>query len=160
MGAILRFDYSGHGESSGAFTDGSIGDWAKDAEAAITELTEGPQILMGSSMGGWISLLMSKRIPDCIAGLATIAAAPDFTKDIIHHRCEDIHRRCEERRRRCEDNHGHDEVGHFADQVLAACGLCSLFLLSNAQEIGELRWLIQSGPEHELQCIQRGLLYK
>jgi len=81
--AFLRFDYSGHGESSGAFTDGTIGDWAEDAEAAITELTQGPQILMGSSMGGWISLLMTKRIPDRIAGLVTIAAAPDFTEDIL-----------------------------------------------------------------------------
>lgn len=79
--AFLRFDYSGHGESSGAFTDGCIGDWAEDAQAAITQLTEGPQILIGSSMGGWISLLMAKRIPEKIAALVTIAAAPDFTED-------------------------------------------------------------------------------
>ena len=73
--AFLRFDYSGHGESDGEFTAGCIGDWAEDAEAAIEALTEGPQILVGSSMGGWISLLMSRRIPDRIAGLVTIAAA-------------------------------------------------------------------------------------
>lgn len=79
--AFLRFDYSGHGDSSGAFTDGCIGDWAEDAEAAITQLTDGPQILIGSSMGGWISLLMAKRIPEKIAALVTIAAAPDFTED-------------------------------------------------------------------------------
>ncbi len=79
--AFLRFDYSGHGESSGAFTDGCIGDWAEDAQAAITQLTEGPQILIGSSMGGWISLLMAKRMPEKIAALVTIAAAPDFTED-------------------------------------------------------------------------------
>jgi pimeloyl-ACP methyl ester carboxylesterase len=79
--AFLRFDYSGHGQSSGAFTDGSIGEWAEDAQAAITELTSGPQILIGSSMGGWISLLMAKRIPERIAGLVGIAAAPDFTED-------------------------------------------------------------------------------
>ncbi len=79
--AFLRFDYSGHGESSEAFTDGCIGDWAEDAEAAITQLTDGPQILIGSSMGGWISLLMAKRIPEKIAALVTIAAAPDFTED-------------------------------------------------------------------------------
>ena len=78
---FLRFDYSGHGASSEAFTDGCIGDWAEDAQSAICELTEGAQILVGSSMGGWISLLMAKRIPERIAGLVTIAAAPDFTED-------------------------------------------------------------------------------
>ncbi len=79
--AFLRFDYSGHGESSGDFAEGSIGDWAEDAMSAITVLTEGPQILVGSSMGGWISLILVGRIPDRIAGLVGIAAAPDFTED-------------------------------------------------------------------------------
>lgn len=79
--AFLRFDYSGHGESSGAFLDGAIGDWAADAEAAIATLTEGPQVLVGSSMGGWIALLMTQRMPERIAALVTIAAAPDFTED-------------------------------------------------------------------------------
>ncbi len=79
--AFLRFDYSGHGSSSGDFLQGSIGDWADDAEAIIKGLTEGPQILVGSSMGGWISLLMARRMPKRIAGLVTIAAAPDFTED-------------------------------------------------------------------------------
>lgn len=79
--AFLRFDYSGHGQSSGEFTAGAIGDWAQDAQAAIEALTEGPQVLVGSSMGGWISLLMTQRIASRIAGLVTIAAAPDFTED-------------------------------------------------------------------------------
>jgi len=79
--AFLRFDYSGHGQSSGTFTEGCIGDWAEDAAAAIEALTEGPQVLVGSSMGGWISLLLAKRMPERIAGLVTIAAAPDFTED-------------------------------------------------------------------------------
>ena len=78
---FLRFDYSGHGQSSGAFTDFSIGDWAEDAEAILAAKTEGPLLLIGSSMGGWVSLLMTKRIPNRIAGLVTIAAAPDFTED-------------------------------------------------------------------------------
>lgn len=78
---FLRFDYSGHGQSSEAFTDGCIGDWAEDAFQAITQLTDGPVVLVGSSMGGWISLLLAKRIPEKIAGLVTIAAAPDFTED-------------------------------------------------------------------------------
>lgn len=79
--AFLRFDYSGHGQSSGDFLDGAIGDWAEDALAAVTQLTTGPQILVGSSMGGWIALLLARRIPDRIAGLIGIAAAPDFTED-------------------------------------------------------------------------------
>ena len=77
--AFLRLDYSGHGQSSGAFEDGAIGDWAEDAVAAITALTDGPQILVGSSMGGWIALLVARSLPDRIAGLVGIAAAPDFT---------------------------------------------------------------------------------
>ncbi|MBN2740578.1 MAG: alpha/beta hydrolase, partial [Rhodobacteraceae bacterium] len=79
--AFLRFDYSGHGVSGGAFDEGAIGDWYEDARDAILALTEGPQILVGSSMGGWISLLMARAHPEKIAGLVTIAAAPDFTED-------------------------------------------------------------------------------
>ncbi len=79
--ACLRFDYSGHGQSRGAFTDGSIGDWTEDAQAAITALTTGPQVLVGSSMGGWIALLVARAMTPRIAGLVTIAAAPDFTED-------------------------------------------------------------------------------
>lgn len=78
--AFLRFDYTGHGASSGAFEEGALGDWARDAGEAIAALTEGPQILVGSSMGGWIALLLARRIPDRIAALVGIAAAPDFTQ--------------------------------------------------------------------------------
>lgn len=80
--AFLRFDYSGHGSSSGDFLDGCIGDWFDDARAAIVALTEGPQVLVGSSMGGWISLLMARDHPAKVAGLVTVAAAPDFTEDM------------------------------------------------------------------------------
>lgn len=79
--AFLRFDYSGHGQSAGAFAEGCIGDWAADARHAITSLTEGPQVLVGSSMGGWIALLLARTIPERVAGLVGIAAAPDFTED-------------------------------------------------------------------------------
>jgi len=79
--AFLRFDYSGHGRSSGTFEEGCVGDWAEDAMAAIATLTEGPQILVGSSMGGWIALLVARAMPDKLAGLVTVAAAPDFTED-------------------------------------------------------------------------------
>jgi pimeloyl-ACP methyl ester carboxylesterase len=78
--AFLRFDYSGHGLSHGAFVDGAISDWREDAAAVIDVLTEGPQILVGSSMGGWIALLLARDLGPRIAGFVGIAAAPDFTE--------------------------------------------------------------------------------
>ncbi len=79
--AFLRLDYSGHGQSSGAFEEGSIGDWAADARAVIEARCTGKQVLVGSSMGGWISLILAGEIPDKLAGIVGIAAAPDFTED-------------------------------------------------------------------------------
>ncbi|WP_068115527.1 alpha/beta fold hydrolase [Tropicimonas marinistellae] len=78
---FLRFDCSGHGLSEGAFEAGCIGAWAEDAAAVLTELTSGPLVLVGSSMGGWLALLMARVLPERLAGLVTIAAAPDFTED-------------------------------------------------------------------------------
>jgi pimeloyl-ACP methyl ester carboxylesterase len=78
--SFLRFDYSGHGASHGAFVDGAITDWREDAAAVIEVLTEGPQILVGSSMGGWIALLLARDLGPRIAGFIGIAAAPDFTE--------------------------------------------------------------------------------
>lgn len=79
--AFLRFDYSGHGQSSGTFREGSIGDWHEDAVAAVNTLVEGPYVLVGSSMGGWQALLLARAQPERLVGLVTIAAAPDFTED-------------------------------------------------------------------------------
>lgn len=79
--AFLRFDYSGHGESSGAFEDGSIADWHEDVLAAVDALTEGDLVVVGSSMGGWQALLLAKARASRISGMVTIAAAPDFTED-------------------------------------------------------------------------------
>ena len=78
--AFLRFDYSGHGVSSGVFEEGCIGDWAADAEAVINAVTHGPIVLVGSSMGGWISAILTKRLNQ-VVGFVGIAAAPDFTED-------------------------------------------------------------------------------
>ncbi|MEP4035712.1 alpha/beta hydrolase [Pseudophaeobacter sp.] len=78
---FLRFDYSGHGESSGTFEEGCIGDWHEDTLATVTALTTGPLLVVGSSMGGWQALLLAKAMPERIQGMVTIAAAPDFTED-------------------------------------------------------------------------------
>ncbi len=78
--AFLRFDYSGHGVSGGAFEDGCIGEWFEDTCAALG-LVDGPVVLVGSSMGGWIALLIARAMPQRIAGMVGIAAAPDFTED-------------------------------------------------------------------------------
>ncbi len=81
--AYLRFDYSGHGASGGAFSDGTIGLWRDDALAVIDALTSGKLLLVGSSMGGWIALLAALARPARMAGLIGIAAAPDFTEALI-----------------------------------------------------------------------------
>jgi pimeloyl-ACP methyl ester carboxylesterase len=73
----LRFDYSGHGASSGRFEDLCIGDWLADSIAAL-DLTAGPQVLVGSSMGGWLALLLARARPERVAGLVLIAPAPEF----------------------------------------------------------------------------------
>ena len=80
--ACLRFDYSGHGASGGEFEDGCIGDWAADA-AAVLATVEGEAVLVGSSMGGWIALILARAMPERIAGLVTVAGAPDFTEDLL-----------------------------------------------------------------------------
>ncbi|MBI1245650.1 MAG: alpha/beta fold hydrolase [Alphaproteobacteria bacterium] len=81
--ACLRFDYSGHGESEGKFADGTIGSWFADALGVFDAHTEGPQIVVGSSMGGWIGLLLARARPARVSAFVGIAAAPDFTEDLI-----------------------------------------------------------------------------
>ena len=81
--AMLRFDYSGHGASGGRFEDGTIGTWTRDALTVLDRLTKGKLILIGSSMGGWIALLAALRRPERIAAIVGIAAAPDFTEQLM-----------------------------------------------------------------------------
>lgn len=79
---FLRFDYSGHGQSAARFSDRTLEDWRDDALAVIDRLTAGPLILIGSSMGGWLSLVLAGERADRLHGLVGIAAAPDFTLDL------------------------------------------------------------------------------
>ncbi len=87
--ACVRFDYSGHGESGGIFTEGTIGRWLEDSLAVFTAFAEGPQVLVGSSMGGWLALLLvrelRRRAPAnaSVAGLVLIAPAVDFTEELM-----------------------------------------------------------------------------
>ncbi len=81
--AMLRLDYGGHGASGGRFEEGCISEWTADALAVIEATTTGPLILVGSSMGGWIGLLLARLLGRRVAGLVGIAAAPDFTETMI-----------------------------------------------------------------------------
>jgi alpha-beta hydrolase superfamily lysophospholipase/N-acetylglutamate synthase-like GNAT family acetyltransferase len=79
----VRFDYGGHGQSDGRFEDGTIGSWAEDALAIVDGATAEPLIVVGSSMGGWIMLLVALARPERVSALLGIAAAPDFTEDLL-----------------------------------------------------------------------------
>jgi pimeloyl-ACP methyl ester carboxylesterase len=87
--ACVRFDYSGHGESGGDFADGTIGRWLDESVAVFTQFCEGPQVVIGSSMGGWMALLLARelvrrpRSRAALAGLVLIAPAPDFTEELM-----------------------------------------------------------------------------
>jgi pimeloyl-ACP methyl ester carboxylesterase len=90
--SYVRFDYFGHGASSGDFAAGTIGRWRNDAISVLDSLTTGPQILVGSSMGGWIMLLAALARPARIAALVGIAAAPDFTRRLLWQRLSEAQR--------------------------------------------------------------------
>ena len=86
--ACLRFDYSGHGESGGHFTDGTIGRWLDESIAVYTQFAQGPQVVVGSSMGGWLALLLARSLRESkggspIAGMVLIAPAVDFTEELM-----------------------------------------------------------------------------
>lgn len=81
--SCLRFDYSGHGATGGDFKQGTIGGWFRECCAVFEKCTEGPQIIIGSSMGGWLALLLARKYPDRVKALIGIAAAPDFTEDLM-----------------------------------------------------------------------------
>jgi pimeloyl-ACP methyl ester carboxylesterase len=87
--ALVRYDYSGHGESGGAFVDGTIGRWLEESLAVVEAHCRGPQVVIGSSMGGWLALLLGRELarrpgpPATVAGLVLVAPAVDFTEELM-----------------------------------------------------------------------------
>ncbi len=81
--ACVRFDYRGHGRSTGRFRDGTIGTWLADTLAILDAVCDGPQVVVGSSMGGWLALLAARARPEKVRGLVLVAPAPDFTEELI-----------------------------------------------------------------------------
>jgi len=126
--AFLRFDYTGHGESSGDFAEGCIGDWFRDACDVLRDLTTGPQVLVGSSMGGWIALLVMRAMPDRVAGLVGIAAAPDFTEESMWHRSTAAQRETLRRDGRIEGPSAYSDEPHLITRKLIEDGRRHLVL--------------------------------
>lgn len=91
--SFVRFDYLGHGESGGRFEDGTIGRWLSDALAVVDGLTEGPLVVVGSSMGGWMALLAALARPERIKALVLLAPAPDFTDKLMWASFDDSQKR-------------------------------------------------------------------
>ena len=126
--AYLRFDYFGHGASSGDFADGTIGRWRDDAIAVIDSLTAGPQILVGSSMSGWIMLLAALARPERVAALVGVAAAPDFTEELLWPRLSPEQRREVEERGRVVLPSEYDAAGYLYTRALLEEGRRHLLL--------------------------------
>jgi len=126
--AYVRFDYSGHGESSGDFAAGTIGRWRDDAVAVIDSLTEGRQVLVGSSMGGWIMVLAALARPDRVAALVGIAAAPDFTADLLPKRLSEAQLRELHAKGRIVLPSAYDPAGYLYTKALVDDGNRNLVL--------------------------------
>ena len=109
--AYLRFDYHGHGQSSGAFAEGTIGRWTGDAVAVIDAAGDGPVVLVGSSMGGWIMLLAALARRARVVALVGVAAAPDFTRRMMQEDFDDAQRRALRHQGRVEIPSDYDD-GH------------------------------------------------
>ena len=147
--AFLRFDYSGHGQSSGAFHEGTISKWTDDAIFAIEQLCDGPQILVGSSMGGWIMMLVTLRLQQKISGLIGLAAAPDFTQDLIVKKLDDEQRIDLQRNGFINMPCDYDDQPYMITQALIDDGRKNL-LLKNSINITQPVRLIQGLKDQDV----------
>jgi pimeloyl-ACP methyl ester carboxylesterase len=131
--AFLRFDYSGHGESSGSFRDGTISRWLGESLTAFDRFTEGPQVLVGSSMGAWIALRMAAELDrkderERIAGLVLVAPAPDFTEALLEPRLTQLQRRALEEKGYFEEPSAYSEEPDIYTRALIEDGRCNRVL--------------------------------
>jgi pimeloyl-ACP methyl ester carboxylesterase len=126
--AYLRFDYFAHGASSGDFADATIGRWREDALAVLDRETRGPQLLVGSSIGGWLMLLAALARPERIAGLVGIAAAPDATEDLMEPELTPEQRATIEREGAVRIPSAYDPKGYLITRRLIAEGRRHLVL--------------------------------
>lgn len=140
---FLRFDYTGHGASSGDFADGCISQWANDAIYTINELMPGPLVLVGSSMGGWLMALAAEKIGPRVRGLVGLAAAPDFTEDIMERGLDATNRETLMRDGRVELPNDYDPADpYIITRKLIEDGRGNLLLEKNINFSGPVR-LIQ-----------------
>ncbi|HWD60419.1 MAG TPA: alpha/beta hydrolase [Stellaceae bacterium] len=126
--AYVRFDYFAHGQSSGDFAAGTISRWRDDAVAVIDSLSAGPQVLVGSSMGGWIMVLAALARPERVAALVGIAAAPDFTTDLLPRRLSEAQLRVLREEAQIALPSPYDEAGYLYTRALVEDGDCNLVL--------------------------------
>lgn len=125
---FTRFDYSGHGDSDGHFEDGSIEQWRDDAIEILDTVCTGPQVLVGSSMGGWLATLAALERPNRVAALLGIASAPDFTEELLYPTLSEAQIKSLHDGQTVEiSNHYDDETAHrFRQQLLDSGKTCSV----------------------------------
>lgn len=139
--AFVRFDQTGHGVSSGRFEDGTIGRWAEDTIAVLDHLTDGPQVVIGSSMGGWLMLLAALARPHKVAGLIGIAPAPDFTEDLTWQELSDDQRRLIDSTGRVEIPSDYSETPYTFTRALFDDGRRNMLLRDTIPFTGPVRIL-------------------
>jgi pimeloyl-ACP methyl ester carboxylesterase len=138
---FLRFDYTGHGASDGRFEDGTIGAWTADALAVLDHLTDGPVVLVGSSMGGWVMLNLARARRDRVAALLGIAAAPDFTEDLLWDRWDEARRAALMRDGVVREDNPYDPEGYPYTRALIEDGRRHLHLRGPIPFAGPVRLL-------------------
>ena len=147
--AFVRFDYSGHGQSGGRFEDGTISSWLSDAVAVIDAQTEGPLVLVGSSMGGWISLLAARQRPQRVRALLLIAPAADFTERLMWASFDAGVRRQIEETGRWERPSAHDPDPYFITRALIEDGRARLIMHGPIAFDGPVR-ILQGGADPDV----------
>lgn len=158
--ACLRLDYSGHGESGGAFEDGTIGVWLNDAMQVIDARAPGPLVLVGSSMGGWIAALIALRRPERIAGIVFVAPAPDFTQELMWPQMSEATRETLLREGRIEEPSEYSPEPHVITRALIEDGRAHLVLDAPIPVSGPVRILQgMADPDvpwaHALRLVER-----